>query len=303
MWAFYSSSSQEKAMSGQTLDMHMHSTFSDGWLSTEELLLRCQQYKLRTVALTDHDTIAGVDSATVAGRALGIKVIPGCEISVNFMDTSLHLLAYQFDLQNTVLKAALSSTRHYRIARLQTMVAKLSKLGFLTPEDCLQSITSGSNVGLRHVVRAIISEPRNQLQLEITGAKTENAFIRVFLEPGRPAHTPRETDPPIEEAIALVHQAGGLAVIAHPGLARPDQIDFLPRLLCSLKERCLDGVESFYGQHNDQTTRICHGLAIELDLFETAGSDFHHSHQENGELGTWKTAGCQPRFPDWVCNI
>jgi predicted metal-dependent phosphoesterase TrpH len=282
------------------IDLHMHSTCSDGLLTPAELMRRCQDARLRLVSLTDHDSFAGVGDATSAAAQHGIKVIPGCEISVDFLGQSLHLLAYQFDLHNSALVDALAAAGKRRVERTLQLIERLSQLEFITSEDCLASIHRGENIGLRHVVRSIIGYDQNKKRLTRIGVKTANEFIHAMLKQGRPAHQIRENDPAIDEAISLVHQAGGLAVIAHPGLARPGQFQYLDYLIRTLKGFGLDGIESYHGKHQPETIAACHELAKALSLFETAGSDFHEPGQEDGELGTWKTCNCQPLFPDWI---
>ena len=289
-------------MQQQVIDLHMHSTCSDGLLTPQELMLRCQQSGLQVVSLTDHDSIAGVYAATVAAYTHGIRVIPGCEISVNFEGQPLHLLAYQFDPHNGALRDALATALKNRTERTQNLVNRLNELGFITAEDCRNSIASGENIGLRHVVRSIIGNPVNRRQLNSRGVQSENEFISALLKSGRAAHMPRENDPPVEEAISLVHRAGGVAVIAHPGLSRPGDYNYLAELIESLKRFGLDGIESFHAAHKEGTVRACHELAKEFGLFETGGSDFHYPAQEDGELGSWTTHGFEPRFPDWVIS-
>jgi predicted metal-dependent phosphoesterase TrpH len=282
------------------VDLHMHTNSSDGALLPSELLARCKAIGLLVVSVTDHDTTEAVLPAIEAASALGIKVVPGSELSVEHNGRPLHMLAYNFDPRRGELKDRLARFLEGRRRRAAEMVTKLQGCGFIIELEDVLRAAGGESIGRPHVAQAVMDRTENADLLERAGVHALGDFFERYLEPGRPAHTVREKFP-IGEAISLVHQAGGIAVLAHPGWNfRRDQAAMV-QVIRHLVGLGLDGIESFYRTHDESTTRCLHGLAAELGICETAGSDFHRPEDELfGALGAWESYGLSPHFPLFV---
>ena len=283
-----------------SIDLHMHTNSSDGSLKPSELLARCKAAGLAVVSITDHDTIEAVPAAMAEGKRLGIKVMPGSELSVEHNGRQLHMLAYNFDPARSELTERLARFLQGRRQRAEEMVAKLNGCGFVITIDDVLGIAGGASIGRPHVAQATMARPENTGLLESTGVTTLSDFFQQFLEAGRPAHTGREKFA-IDEAISLVHQVGGIAVLAHPGWNFRREPDLMPVIIRELIGLGLDGIETFYRTYDESTTRLLRALANELGLWETAGSDFHRPDDELfGSLGAWESFGLTPRFPPFI---
>jgi 3',5'-nucleoside bisphosphate phosphatase len=283
------------------IDLHMHTNSSDGSLSPSELLIRCKNTGLTVVSITDHDTTDAVVPAIEAGRALGVRVVPGSELSVEHNGHGLHMLAYDFDLRRSELKDRLARYLDGRRRRAAEMVMKLKGCGLVIEfEEIYRIAGGGESIGRPHVAKAVMGRSENGELLESLGVKTLGDFFAQFLEPGRPAHTDREKFP-AREAIGLIHDVGGTAVLAHPGWNFRREPQLMEVVVRELAELGIDGVESFYRTHNAEMTGQLHALARELGFWETAGADFHRPDDELfGSLGAWESYGLTPRFPPFV---
>lgn len=252
-----------------TVDLHLHSTASDGELSPEALVARAAGAGLAAMALTDHDTVAGVPAAIAAGERHGIRVIGGCEFSVAAPWGEMHVLGYFLPSDSRVLEDFLVACRADRSRRGRAMVDRLHRLGVPLSEDDVLAEAEGAAVGRPHVARAL-------LRKGLVGSIAE-AFDR-FLGRGRPAFVEKAL-PSFTRVAALVHQVGGVVSAAHLK-------DRATRgLLLQLRAEGLDAVETRHPSHDPDLRARLTDLALELDLLRTGGSDWHGDPMEDDTHG------------------
>jgi len=251
-------------MGRSMLDLHLHSSHSDGTMTPAQLVDMARERGLVLVSITDHDTVSGTGEALAAGRRHGVRVFSGLELSVSWRAYQLHLLAYDFDWHNAALLSGLSVLQKARDQRNRKIVDTLAGLGLPVDEDELRVFAGGGQTGRPHIARLLVAK-------RVVGS-IDQAFAR-YLRKGACAYVPRYVFP-VDQACALIHGAGGLAVLAHPGqLAIP--LDELAGLLDQLKEHGLDGLETFYPTQKGKQLRQLRALADRFQLLETGGSDYH----------------------------
>ncbi|MDF2630164.1 MAG: hypothetical protein K0R39_3995 [Symbiobacteriaceae bacterium] len=240
-------------------DLHNHTTASDGTNPPAAQVRWAREQGLAAVAITDHDTIAGWDEALEAGRELGIEIVPGCELSTEVGKTEVHLLAYYFDRTEPEMAALLKRMRGGRRARAAEAVEKLHKLGHtqVSLERVLE--IGGESVGRPHLAQVLV-------ECGICRAK-DDAFDR-FLSIGKPAYVPRPKLTP-EEAIEAVRRAGGVPVIAHPGLIRDD------KWVRHFIEAGVMGIEAYHTDHSDNQRQFYARWGLDAGLVVTGGTDSH----------------------------
>jgi len=242
------------------IDLHSHSTASDGQYAAEQVADRAAAAGLAVWALTDHDSIAQLRPARAAAEAGGVRFVPGIELSVHLDRREVHLLGHFVDPDSVTLRGFEDLLAEKRRIRMGEMIHKLASLGIaLTPEE-IERFSGGKTLARPHVARALVDRG-------VVGSVKE-AFDR-FLGEGRPAFVGRYRLP-VEEAIALVRGAGGAASIAHPGLNRIERGD-----LERMKGWGLCGVETYHPDHVPSQREKYLRLCDEFDLVPTAGSDFH----------------------------
>jgi predicted metal-dependent phosphoesterase TrpH len=258
------------------IDMHTHSSISDGTDTPSGLVDRARQVGLDVIALTDHDTFDGLDEAVTRGEQVGVRVLRGMELSCNRDGQSVHLLAYGADPASPGLAAEMAKVRGGRMGRLAGVLQRLTELGVpVTEEQVLAEVGQSPSVGRPHIADAMVKAGH-------VADRTE-AFDR-FLADGGPAHVPRYAIP-VERGIDLVHDAGGLAVIAHPWGRGREHI-LTPEVLRRLaSEHGLDGVEVDHQDHDPKTRFRLRALAAELGLLATGSSDYHGTGKLDHELG------------------
>lgn len=252
-------------------DFHLHSSHSDGILSPEDLVTKAAANGVETMALTDHDTTAGVQAAVAAGEAAGVRVIPGVELSADLPDGGdAHILGYFASVDDPALQDQLGRYRDGRMQRGRTMLAKLETLGMPLSWDRLLEIAGEAAVGRPHVAQAMVE--RQYV------ASVREAFDR-FLHTGGPADATRDKLLPAE-ALALIARSGGIAVLAHPSFL-PDP----PSAVAALAPLGLHGLEVFYKNYSgDEISRFA-ALAEQHKLIPLGGSDYHGIHDDEREPG------------------
>ena len=258
------------------IDLHTHSSVSDGTDTPAELVHKARAVGLDVVGLTDHDTFDGLDEATAEGERLGIQVVHGMELSCSRQGSSVHVLAYGADPASPGLAAEMARVRDGRLGRLAGVLAKLTALGVPVSEaEVMAQVGDSPSVGRPHIADALITAGHVQDRQE--------AFDR-FLADGGPAHVPRYTIE-LERGIDLIHQAGGLAVIAHPwGRGREHLLP--PSVLQTLAhDHQLDGIEVDHQDHDAETRRQLRTLADSLGLLPTGSSDYHGTGKLDHDLG------------------
>ena len=253
-------------------DLHLHTNFSDGTYTPEELAERAGELGLAAIALSDHDTVEGCARMSAACAHAGLEFIPATELTAEVDGNELHLLAYFVDTQNPRLLAQMSRFQRVRQSRIQEMVARLNQLDIPLQADAVLAIANCRSPGRPHVARALV--------MGGFCSSMDEAFER-FLKKNRPAWVPKFKIS-ATEAIELIHQAGGLAVIAHPGLNRVDEV--IPGLV----RAGLDGLECFHTKHTPNTSEHYVGLAKQLGLLITGGSDCHGLNKGKPLIGTVK---------------
>lgn len=263
------------------IDLHTHSSVSDGTDTPSELVGKARAARLDVVGLTDHDTFDGLDEAVAEGERLGIQVVRGMELSCSRRGSSVHVLAYGADPASPGLAAEMARVRDGRLGRLAGVLAKLAELGVRVSEaEVMAQVGESPSVGRPHIADALIKAGHVRDRQE--------AFDR-FLADGGPAHVHRYTIE-VDRGIDLVHEAGGLAVIAHPwGRGREHVLP--PSVLEALaRDHGLDGIEVDHQDHDLDTRRQLHTLADSLGLLVTGSSDYHGTGKLDHDLGCNTTA-------------
>ena len=253
-------------------DLHLHTQFSDGTFTPEELAGRAQNCGLVCIALTDHDTVEGCARAAAACAAAKLEFIPGTELTAEHEDTEVHILAYFVDTQYQPLLTRIAGFQSVRQNRIREMVAALNQLGIPLKVETVFALANCKSPGRPHVARALVKE-------KLIG-NLDEAFEK-YLKKGRPAWVPK-TKMSAFESIGLIHQAGGLAVMAHPGLNRTD--DIIPDLV----DAGLDGIECFHTKHSTVMSERYLEIAEKNDLLVTGGSDCHGFSKKAPLIGTVK---------------
>ena len=242
-------------------DLHIHSTASDGKLTPVDVIREAAERELTFIALTDHDSVDGIAPAQAAAQAFpGLKVIPGVEISTDIPQGELHILGYFIDYTDHKLKAALDRFKNSRLRRAQKMVAKLEALGIHIDWQRVEEIAGGSSIGRPHIAQAMLEKGC------ITSMK--QAFTE-YLGHDRPAYVERDKMTPAE-AVALILDAKGLPVLAHP-LTFTDP----EAMTIELKAAGLVGIEAYYNGYAIEEINMLVRLADKHRLITTGGSDYH----------------------------
>ena len=256
------------------IDLHLHTTHSDGSFSTREVMSFAKQAGVTALAITDHDIVEGIPEATAIGQELGIEVIPGVEISSRLGESELHILGYFLNRTDPVLAQRLVTLRESRHTRNPKIVQRLNELGIDITYDEVRALAGTESVGRPHIARLLMEKHI------VTSAK--EAFDR-YLANGRPAFVDRELPEPAE-AVRWIREAGGVPVLAHPTWVRTSA-DGLRILLRQLKEAGLGGIEVHYSTHSPSQTAEYLDLAKQCDLLVTGGSDFHGVTKPDIEVG------------------
>lgn len=266
----------------RTIDLHAHTTASDGDQTPTQLVERAAECGLTALAVTDHDTTGGVAEAFAAGKRIGVEVIPGIELSVEFPDGQFHLLGFYIDPESPTLQARLNAVRAARADRNARIVARLEELGITIDMEEVKAEAGGEIVARPHFAKVLIRQG-------VVGSVKE-AFD-TYLGAGGLASVARVRLEP-EEAIALVHAAGGVAILAHPNNLRrgPEETE---AAIVAMQRQGLDGIEARYNLHTPEQTAFYLALAERHGLLTSGGSDFHGvSVKPNVRLG--EVEGTQP---------
>jgi predicted metal-dependent phosphoesterase TrpH len=243
------------------IDLHLHTTASDGVLRPVDLVARAAAAGIITLSVTDHDTTGGLDEARDAASARGLTFINGIEITAVENERDTHVLGYFFDPADAALRRFVLRQREDRIRRVREMAERLEALGAPIDSEPLiaRGLESGQSVGRPHVAAALIA--RGHVQ------SWDEAFDR-YLEKGRPAFVARR-GASAADVVRVIQQAGGIASLAHPGLSRVDP------LIPALAAAGLDAIEARHSEHDAETEARYRALALSLGLAVSGGSDFH----------------------------
>lgn len=260
------------------IDLHTHSTASDGADTPSELVKKSLETGLSAVALTDHDTVSGIPEFLEAGKNTSLKVIPGVEISSRGENRELHIVGLFIDHETPSLLAFLEKMRESRKARNEEMLIRLNVIGFPLTWEELEKEAAGESVGRPHFAQALIRKGY---------FKTPKDVFEQCLKRGKRAYVPRILPSPAE-AVKAIHEAGGISVWAHPvshnsgGSGR----SHVRRCLKKLVPEGLDAIETFYSQFTIAQQEMVTDLAKEYSLLASGGSDYHGKNIPGLSLGT-----------------
>ena len=255
-------------------DLHMHTTHSDGTLTPVELARLAKEQKVDAVALTDHDTVSGIEELVEETSKLGLEAIPGVELSAAFGPGTLHILGYGFDPRGPI-EGRLVQFQKAREERNPRILEKLKELGMpLTLEEVKTLSKATGQVGRPHIARA--------LELKGYVASYAEAFDK-FLSKGKPAYLSK-AGLSAKDCVELIHESGGVAVVAHPVQMRLKGEELTAKIK-ELVALGMDGLEVIHPDHSPENQTLFSDLADEFSLFKTGGSDFHGAHKPGVQLG------------------
>lgn len=244
------------------IDLHLHTTASDGRLTPWELVERCATVGLTIMAVTDHDTTAAIDDARRFGPARGIEVVPGIEITAVHDEADVHMLGYFFDPAHSEFVQFLVEQRANRLRRVETIASRLADLGMpidVAPILATARLQPGRSLGRPQLARALVAAGY------VPDMRT--AFD-AWLGIGKPAFVPRTGASPAD-VVRIVHRAGGMVSMAHPGRTNLDE------LIAPLAEAGMDAIEAYHSDHDEETVVRYRAIAETFGLLLTGGSDFH----------------------------
>ena len=281
-------------------DLQSHSTHSDGALPAAEVVERAAQAGVELLALSDHDTVSGVSEALAAGARSGVRVVPAVEISAvddgAQVRRELHILGYMIDHAGETMTAKLEEFLADREKRTLRMRDALREVGFeLDEAEIEQRIAEGKPIGRPHLAGAVLRAPANAQRLQAEGIDDVGSLIRGYLIEGRPAFRLRET-PTVAQAIEAIHEAGGVAVWAHPYWDIPDDGEVRDSLN-RFHALGIDGVEAFYITHTRENTQLLVGRCQQLGMLTTGSADFHGpENRQFSRFMAFDTYGFQPNL-------
>lgn len=274
-------------------DLQIHSTASDGEMRPTEIVRTLARKNYVAMALCDHDTVKGLPEAIRAGKKFGLIVVPGIEMSSEFQKRNLHLLGLGIDHRYLPLRRRCARYQKARIERAQKVVAKLKQLGLTISYRDVDKSAAGT-VTRAHISAELLKHRANRPRLKkyCQTDLTVSNVIKALIMPGKPAYVGYRKIP-IARDIELIHRAGGVAILSHPGLLDIDFPDLdTVKLITALKKLGLDGLEIYSGSYSLKLANKYRRLAEKMDLLPSAGSDFHgHFHRQR--LGTFQA-------PRWV---
>jgi predicted metal-dependent phosphoesterase TrpH len=263
------------------IDLHIHTTYSDGLASPKEVIAAVRKKGLAAFAVCDHDNFDGYFETKTLLRDSDAELIPGTELSSGQSGEDIHILGYFFDPASYLLKTTLENFREKRNRRGEEMLLKLKRLGVDIPLGMVREIAGDSAIGRPHIADAIVRVKAVR--------RYEDAFARYIGIDG-PAYVPKSNLPP-KESIELIHSAGGLAFLAHPGIARAD------RHIDEFIDYGLDGIEVYHPFHSESQRKTYLEIVEKRGLLACGGSDFHGRERHYGMIGS------QPVPPEFLTNM
>ncbi len=271
------------------IDLHVHSTESDGTFTPEQIVRFAKENGIDTVALCDHDTTSGLESFIYYARQIGITAIPGIEISAVFPKENCHILGLNIPLQYKPLESILKKYRDSRNQRNSLIIDKLCKLGIVISVNELNKYATGTSVGRPHIA---------QLLVEKKAALSIDDAFRKYLIKGALAYVERFRLN-AEEIVSVLKQSGATVVLAHPGLINISE-DEMKRFIKALKDRGLDALEIFTPHNTDEKIFFLKELADKMDLKYSGGSDFHGAKKPDNKMGYYRDS---IPVPEYVKNV
>lgn len=263
-------------MSDGAIDLHTHTTHSDGSASPEELIARASSKGARSVAITDHDTVDAFAEARAAADRFGVEFVPGIEISADFSPGTMHILGYFIDGESRALKEKLAMLKNAREERNPEIARRLEGLGFdISYEEVIQ-LAGNKVVGRPHFASVLVKKGYVR--------SIQEAFDRL-LKKGAPAYVEKARLSP-RDSIELIQGAGGVAVLAHPYQLKLSSYEAADELVTELAALGLDGVEAIYSRHSPDQRSMYSEIAVRHHLLITGGSDYHGSYKPDIDLVT-----------------
>ncbi|MGM0602678.1 MAG: PHP domain-containing protein [Bacillota bacterium] len=259
------------------IDLHMHSTYSDGTLSPEELIKKSAERGLEVISLTDHDTTAGTAEAAEAAKKNDIEFIPGIEISTYRGEAEYHILGYFIDVENKELQKLSEEIIQSRIDRTKKIISKLNEMGYKLDYEDIKEYASGVSIGRPHIARALVKKGYIE--------EIADAFTDELIGGGSPAYVEKKKVKP-ETAVKTILKAGGIPVIAHPLLINHGN-PLEKKDIEKLKKAGLKGIEVYQSKHDEVNTLRYKKIAEELNLLVTGGSDYHGDNSPGILPGEW----------------
>ena len=257
-------------------DLHLHTTASDGNLKPREVVARAKKAGFAVIAITDHDSLDGLEEAMWAAEEYGIEVIPGLELSALDGDQEIHFLGYFINMHDERLKTTLTAIVNDRELRAERMIEKLNEIGCEIRSERVRKIAGSEFIGRPHIAKALVEKGYIDDLAE--------AFTEAYIGRNGRAYVERFRINP-SQAIELIKNAGGLAVLAHPGYLS-DRSTLGEEDIRRYKKMGLDGIEVYYSRHTPNQVDLYKGIALKLKLLITGGSDCHGS--DNGLMGCVK---------------
>jgi predicted metal-dependent phosphoesterase TrpH len=251
------------------MDLHSHTTHSDGSASPAEVVAQAYAQGARAIAITDHDTVAGLAEGRAVAAQYGMEFVNGIEISASYSPGTMHILGYCLDPERKRLQAKLAELRHARETRNPQIAARLQSLGLKLSYEEVAQVAGNKVVGRPHFARVLVDKGYAE--------SIQDAFNR-FLAKGAAAYVAKAQLSPAD-SIALIHDAGGVAVLAHPYQMKLASLEETERVITWLIEIGLDGIEAIYSRHSPEDREMyseiarCHGLLV------TGGSDYHGTYK------------------------
>ncbi|HOI29705.1 MAG TPA: PHP domain-containing protein [Melioribacteraceae bacterium] len=246
------------------IDLHMHTTYSDGIYSPAELVQKAKAAGLDTISITDHDSLNGIKEAVAVGKEIGVEVIPGVEISTDLDEKEVHLLGYFIDIENEELQKYLSFFRDERFHRAKRIVQKLRNLGLSITIDDVTDLARNSAIGRPHIAYALVNLGLIKNYYE--------AFERFIGDYGPAFERKIHVSP--QSATKLISDSGGLSFVAHPGYMKES-------ILTDLIKAGIDGIEVIHPSHSESQIHFYRGIVNQYCLLEAGGSDFHGGKKDD----------------------
>lgn len=259
----------------KTIDLHTHSTCSDGTYTPEELVKYGKEKGLSAIALTDHDTFDGVEEAKAAGKKYGIEVIGGIEFSTNYEETEIHMVGLFLDKNCSMIEKRLEEIRQNRIERNIQMVEKLNDLGVNITYEQVKEVANGGIVTRAHIANVLVKNGCCQ---------SNNECFDRYIGKNKPAYVKRQVLN-YDETISLIAASGGISIMAHPLLYKLSSAR-LEKVVSDMAAKGLRGIEVYYSTHSPSDTKYIKTLALKNRLLFSGGSDFHGKNKPKLDLGT-----------------
>ena len=262
-------------MDSELIDLHIHTSASDGTYSPQEIVDLAKKQGLKAIAITDHDTIEGNKDAIEAGMKKGMEVIPGVEISVEWNKKPVHILGYYINWKNEKLSMELQKLIKFREERNPQIIKKLNLLGLSISYDDVKMRAGEGTIGRPHFAQVLIEKGY---------VKNEDEAFKKYLKRGAPGYVEKRRLS-TQQGIQLIKNAGGIAVLAHPFTIEGINHREMERFILFFKKIGIEGVEAFYPLHTVQQTQQLQAIAKRYDLLITGGSDFHGKQKPQIQLG------------------